>query len=471
MKTKIFILSILTVFLYVACEDTISKVGMGIQPEGDKVSVFDTTLSINASTIKIDSIYAKTITGYLGEIYDPDFGTIKSSFACQYYPALNFELDSMINDKIDSVRLVLYFHTFLGDTLAPMEMSIYPVIKPLDKDYYTNIDPTEFCDMDNPIAKYGYTVRNPHVNDSLIGLGYYRGISVPLPVEFGEKFLAEAKKPEPNGLSSVENFTKFFPGTYITTTSGFGSMIASEHTRLYVYYTRRYTVTGSAGQDSTVIGKDLADFRVTKEVIQLNSFQNKNDGHLLIPNDDSTFIKSPVGVYTKLTIPVRAIMDGVGERQFSGISLTVKAYEKNAWKYGFDYPGLGAVTSTTGNLTKSKLLLIEPDSVKNFFEMQSVADSKTSYATTFNTSTYSYSFANISNIVQNAIEKAPDKDLELLLIPVQTSYTQQQSSYLGSYVDVDYKTNHYLYPTSVTLKKDTANLKIRVVATDLEINQ
>lgn len=468
MKTKTVFLGILAFFVFFACDDTLTQVGMGIQPDKDKVSLYDTTLYVTTSTVKIDSIYAKSIVGYLGEIYDPSYGTIKSSFACEFYPSYGFDLDSIIGTEIDSARLFLFFNTYLGDSLAPMELTVFPVKESLDKSYYSNINPADFCDMNNPIAKHGYMARNPYVSDSLVNEGYYRAVSIPLPKEFGQKFLDEYKKPEPNAFSSVEAFTEYFPGTYITNTFGVGSMIASELTRIHIYYKRNYTLESSEGTDSIAVGIDYADFRVTKEVVQINSFESKGDDYLLAENEDSTFIKSPVGVYTKITIPIKEITEGVGTRKFSGVSLSLKAYPKNSWEYGFNYPGLGTISSTS--MIKSKLLLIEPDSVKNFFETQSVADSKTSYTTTM--SNYEYSFSNIANVVQNAIENAPDKDLELLLIPVQTSYTQQSSSYYSSYYyDVDYSTTHYLYPSAVALRKNPENLKIRVIATDLEVNE
>ena len=465
MRTKkILSILFLSLIFIAACDDDLSEVGMGVQPDQDQISVYDTTILINSYTVKIDSIYAKSITGYLGEIYDPSYGTLKSGYACQYYPSYGFYIDSIIGNKIDSVKLVFYYNTFWGDSLAPMEVSVYPVVKTLEKNYYTNINPADFCDMQNPIVRRGYTARNPLTSDSLVNLGYYRSVTIPLPNEFGQRFLDEAMKPEPNAFSSVNAFTEFFPGTYLSTTFGVGSMIAAEYTRLHVYYTRNYTVEDSEGNDSIIVAMDYADFRVTKEVVQLNSIQNNDDSFLLESNKDSTFIKSPAGVYTKIVIPIREIAKKIGKRKFSGIELSVKAYPQNDWEFGFDYPGLGAISKSE----KSKLLLINADSIQNFFETQSVADNLTTYATTFNWSEYAYKFNNISNVVQHAIENAPEKDLNLLLIPIQTSY-MTESTYNG-YVDRDYASSYYLSPSAVALKKGGDNLKIRIIASDLTIN-
>jgi hypothetical protein len=119
----------------------------------------------------------------------------------------------------------------------------------------------------------------------------------------------------------------------------------------------------------------------------------------------------------------------------------------------------------------SKLLLIEPDSVASFFEDKKVADSQTTYTTQFNSSTYSYEFNNIANVVQNAIDKAPDKDLKLWIIPVLTTWFSQTDMYGQQASYYDYMTSHYLYPSGVSLKKGGENLKVRVIATDMKNNE
>lgn len=66
-----------------------------------------------------------------------------------------------------------------------------------------------------------------------------------------------------------------------------------------------------------------------------------------------------------------------------------------------------------------------------------------------------------------ATENTAPEPLQLLLIPVQVSYSLTQSSdYSTSYVD--YVTSNYLTPAAIALKKAPGELKIRVVASDLK---
>ncbi|MDR1783990.1 MAG: DUF4270 domain-containing protein [Dysgonamonadaceae bacterium] len=462
MKTKVLFLLLILAHLIISCEDDYSKIGVSIQPDENRINIFDTTVTITTETVKMDSVYAKTVNGFLGDYYDPAYGSVKAGYVCQFYPSVGITYpDSVIDGKIDSVILQISYYTCFGDSLTPMEASVYKVNKPLVKTYYTNSNPAEFCDMTKPFAKYGYTARNLSVSDSLLqATSYLHWISIPLDKQFGQAYFEQYKN---GGLRTVEDFLQFCPGFYITSSYGTGSLIAVDGTEIRVFY-RRESVSRNYDDtaDSTIIISSYASFPVTKEVIQLNTFENKFDSFLLQPDPAKTYIKSPAGIITKITIPTKEIYKGIGKKKFSSVNLSLKALPPDSWEYSFGFPGGGAISSSH----YAKLLLIEPDSVKNFFEKQQVANNTTSYSTTFSSSTYTYDFANIANVVQNAIEKAPDKDLELYLIPVLTTYTSQSYNY--SYYDVDYLTSYYLYPSGVALSKD--NLKVRVIASDLEKN-
>jgi len=480
MKTSRIVFCLFLGVIYMACNDTIGRVGLSVLPDADKVSVVDTMVTLSARTIEVDSLYAKTTNGFLGEFYDPAYGSVKSSFICQYYPSNGFPyLDSIFGNKIDSVRLNIYYSACIGDTLAPMEVTVYPVVKDLDNNYYTTSDPAQYCDMDHPLAKYSYTARNMNVSDSLLQVwqtntGYYSYISIPLPVKIGQDYLDQVQM---GNLTTVDEFLNYFKGTYIATTYGTGCMLPIDLTQILLYYTRQTsTLTDSNGNsDSTGFVASSAAFTVTKEIIQLNQFENKNPAFLTQDDTAKTYLKTPAGVFTELTIPIKEIAAKIGKKRFSSVAISLNAYPPSDWNYSLQFPGttssLTPTLSSDGSTgCSAKLLLIEPDSVANFFEMKKYADGKTTYTTQFNPTTYSYNFSNISNLVQNAIDKAPDKDLILWVIPVMTTWVSQTDAY-GNSSTTDYTTSHYLYPSGVTLMKGGNNLKVRVIATDLTINR
>ena len=76
MKVKLLTLGIaLGAALLGSCDDGISLVGPSIQPDRDKINVFQDTIEIQAYTVLMDSIYAKTSSALLGEFYDPTFAS------------------------------------------------------------------------------------------------------------------------------------------------------------------------------------------------------------------------------------------------------------------------------------------------------------------------------------------------------------------------------------------------------------
>jgi hypothetical protein len=289
----------------------------------------------------------------------------------------------------------------------------------------------------------------------------YGRLSVLMPDEWIRNYVDAMRN---NTVHSPEDFLKMFPGLYLKSTFGSGSMIfvdntaADAYTQIVIKYRTKEQGKSYTGGDS--IMTRYAFWAVTKEIIQLNSYKNTNMDYLFT-NDSTTYIKSPSGVFTELTVPIPEIIRKIGKRQFSSVKLSLKAYPKNEWNYSLGFPGLGHIAS---QYTASKLLLIQPDSIKDFFEQQLVADNATSYTTTFTSSTYTYDFNNISNLIRHAIDNKPDENLKLRLIPVQTNNTIDDNG-----VYHDYTTTYDLYPLGVALKSN--DQKISIIASDLEINK
>ncbi|MDR0733532.1 MAG: DUF4270 domain-containing protein [Dysgonamonadaceae bacterium] len=461
MKTKLFFFGLLTSLIYFACEDSaISEIGNSILPDEDIIETRRDTIPVSLQTVKTDAIYAKTISGTLGEYYDPTFGTLNAGFACQFYPSIGFQnIDNLVGGKIDSVYLDIYY-SYIGDSLTPMELTVFPINKPLEKNYYTNVDPELFADMSRPLAKYAYTAKNPNIPD----YNLYGRLSVPMPAEWGQTYVDAIRTDSID--KNKDQFISRFQGLYIKSTFGSGCLLyvgnssAEAYAQIRIHYRTREEGTAHDGGDS--IRKRYAYWAVTKEVIQINAYKNTYSSGLL-QNDTAVYIKSPAGVFTELTIPIPKIIESVGKRQFSSVKLSLNAYPQSEWSDVAGLPGVGEYT-TSANVV-SRLLLIPPDSTKNFFERQAVADNITSYIAKLSTATYTYDFNNISNLVRYAIDHKPDEDLKLLLIPVRVGYAYNTNTYSF----VDYTTAYDLYPTGVALHRN--DRKITIIAADLEINK
>ena len=456
MKYKVILFSFLSGLLLWACDDTVSEVGMGILPDEDRIGIYADTIYLDATTIKLDSIYANTIYGMLGEFYDPTYGTLKSSYMCQFYaPNINVFPDSIIDNRIDSVVLRICYHSYLGDSLAPMEVSVYPITKALNENYYTNTSPSDYYDAKTVWGRKGYTARDLNVSDSLNSANQYlKNLYVRLPDSLGVKFYNEWRKPSPNAFSSSDAFARFFPGVYVAPSFGSGNilfvggMYVNEGTFVDVHFNYLATTKDVDGNDSTYVNKGATTFNVTKEIIQLNNYQSSHDEQLLQPNDENIYVKTPAGIFPKITIPIPDIIEKMGAKKFTNAKLSLSVLGADEWEYSLGFP--------------SRLLLINPDSVSTFFENKLIADNRTTYTSIYGSSLpYTYNFGNISAVIQDAITNSPDKNLELLLVPVSTRTS-------GS---MDYSTSHYLYPSGVTIKKGREHMKLAIVATDMDVDQ
>lgn len=459
MKIKLLILGLGAAALsMVGCDDDLNLVGSSIQPDSDKIAVFTDTFMMESSTVKVDSIFARSVRGLLGEFYDPLYGNLKSDYICQFYCPENYKFaHTPIGGAIDSVDFRITYYSSIGDTLTPMRVQVYNVTTPLTKNYYTNMNPANHSDMTTSLGMQTYTAYDATVSDSIRKIKdedddnyYVPYITVRLAKEIGQNFYNETIT-NPGSFKNQESFNKFFPGLYVTTTFGRGNILNVANSAFSIYYKYMATVKGSTGQDSSFVARGVERFNVTKEVIQLNRIENSGIETLLQPNNEYSYLKSPAGVFTRLTIPAAEIIKKVNGHIINNIPLTLKAMPQESWKYALAPP--------------TNLLLIPEDSVKTFFENGQIENNITSFLSAdYMASTRRYSFSNISALLKNQIEKNPDKDLNLLVIPVDRITGSYRSSYSSSITYYTIALNNYLSPSGVKLRKDAESMKLQVIS-------
>ncbi|MEG1543389.1 MAG: DUF4270 domain-containing protein [Tannerellaceae bacterium] len=426
-----------------------------MQPYFYKITVYMDRFQLTATTIMLDTIYAKTITALLGEIYDPLYGNLKSDYICQFYCPDNYQFaHKPIDGKIDSVEFKILYTTAqsIGDSLAPMRAQIYQVTTPLDKNYYTNIDPKKFCNMQIPLGSQTYTQYDQSIPDSIRKLpsnspnAYFPNVTIRMPKELGQKFYNETIN-NPGTFKNQETFNQFFPGLYVTNTFGSGNILSIDNSSFTIFYKFLDSKKDVNGKDSTFVAKASERFTVTKEVIQLNRFKNTDMSQLLKPNDDFTYLKTPAGVYTRIVIPAKKIIPIIKDRIINNLAITLKAMPQEEWKYALAPP--------------ANLLLLPEDSVKAFFEDNRIENGQTVFLSdTYSFTTRSYYFNNISNILKEQIKNAPDKDLVLLVVPV--NRVAGQSNSYGNTQSYTVALHNYLAPSGVKLRKDSEAMQIQI---------
>lgn len=449
MKNKLLLLSSLFLIL-IGCNDDLSDVGTSMQPDKDKITSFADTFDMKSKTIQVDSIYAKTIDGLLGNFTDPVYGQLKADYVCQFYIPDEYKFpEKVVNAKIDSIDLKVFYKSWIGDSLTPMQATAYLVTSQLKKDYYTNIDPKEFCDMNTVLGNATYTSYDRTVPDSVRNnSNFVPHFTMKFPRELGQKLYDESLK-NPSIFETPEKFAEYFPGIYVSNTFGDGNILKVELTHMNVYYKYEKTVKGSAGQDSTYIADGVTIFNVTPEIIQLNHVVNSDLSELLAPNDEYSFLKTPAGVYTEMELPLQEMYKTLEGRIINEASLKVKVTNKEDYKYALDPP--------------SYLLLIEQDSIKTFFEDQKLPDNKSSYLAALSKKELSYNFGNIATLLQEKIKEEPKANLNYVLVPVSASISQTQGTILS--------VKHYFYPSGVKIRKDKDYMQLKVISSKFNRNQ
>lgn len=448
MKVKLFTvgLTLGATMLLSNCNDDISLVGPSIQPESDKITVFQDSIRFKASTVQLDSIYARTVNGLLGELYDPLYGNLKSDYICQFYCPEGFKFKhTPIDGRIDSMIYQITYSSWVGDSLAPMQVQIYQVTKPLQKDYYTNIDPADFCDMQTSLGAKTYTAYDTSIPDWQREIDdtsdpdyYVPHVHVRMPQSLGQHIYDETLN-NPASFETQEAFNNFFPGLYVTTTYGTGNILDVRSSSMLIYY--RYNGTSSETGNDTIY-TTIERFNTTQEVIQLNNLRNGNLEQLLDPDAEYAYMKTPAGVCIKLEVSGEQLKDIIGDHIVNNLPFSLTPMPQEDWDFAFARP--------------SSLLLLPEDSVKSFFESGKLSDSRTSFLGTYSSSDNVYNFGNISRLMETHITENPDEDLRILIFPVEN--VTQSSSYHGTSDATTTAINNYMAPSGVKVKKDDESM-------------
>jgi len=230
LQTLYKLLFVTFAIILASCDDSLKQLGFTIQPGKDGITVGTDTIEINAKTVMVDRIFAKTKNPVLGEYIDPIFGSIKSDYVAEFYIPENTKFPA--NAQIDSVKMDISFLTWVGDSLAPMRLTAYEINKKLPiSNFYTNFDPSGFYDATQPIGSSTYSVKtSEHQHDVQSRITRYV-MDLNLPRSLGERFLNNQDK-----LKDTETFRDLFKGLYVTTTFGTGTILNIEYSLLFVHY-------------------------------------------------------------------------------------------------------------------------------------------------------------------------------------------------------------------------------------------
>lgn len=419
----------LTSALFVACDDTTDNIGSGtLIDTSDNLEVFADTFEVTTRSIVADSVLARNNSGYLGKVRDPETGAyLSSNFMTQFYVPENFELPKKENIKsldngdvvADSCDIQLYYDSFYGDSLAPMKLASYELSSPIpEKTYYSNFDPEKegYVNKSNVVNKV-YTLTDLNVDESTRNSSsYVKSIRIPLGTNFGTDIMRQYYKDPSNFKNAYTFIHKVLPGFYFKSESGLGAMAHIYLSQLNVYFRHQTTTTNTDGTKKDTVIVSVAAFPGTEEVLQTTNIVNDKEAIKRLANNNTcTYIKSPAGIFTEMTIPVEEILKGHENDTLNTakVSLTRILSNDSSNEFALKQP------STLLMLPKSKKRMY------TFFENKEIADYKTSFLASFDSSTNKYTFSNISTLIRHLWENRDENDEDwnkVVLIPVSTTY-------------------------------------------------
>lgn len=488
------ILRLLTVLViaaltFAACDDTTEGIGGSITNKIDNINISNSAFNVTTKSIVAGAVLSRNNTGLIGKMKDPETGNyVKGDYMTQLSVLPTFSVDTLDYIKqankgsieADSCYLLVSYNASYGDTIAPMKVTAYEMTQPMaeKKEYYSDYD----------AFKEGLVSENNQHWSSNYNLSNTSDVKN-FKIYLNKKYTKDGKTYKNYGSYIMQTYAehpeyfktnyKFLynvcPGFYIKNVGGTGNMAKIWNTELIFYWTRHKTIKAKDGvTDSTAVSIGYNRFDGTEEVLQLNKIENdtKNLEELASKDQEKcTYLKSPAGIFTEVTLPIEDIMKGHEKDTLNTATISFPRLNNENEDNPYNFA------------TPSTILMVQKDSLQSFFEKSKLADNRTSYTASYSsTGTYknAYTFQNIANLVSAMYKNKAEGEKKnakwmdehpnwnkVVLVPVNVITTTQ------GYTTVISKINHDMSLASTRLKrgiittdsngKETSPIQIKVI--------
>ena len=490
MKLKFITAIAFSAMAIMSCDEDTTTIGGSLTNNNDKLVVSTKNYNVLTRSEIVDSVYSRERQCYIGQVKDPETNAlIKSLFTAQFYMMEDIEDDMASSEDtllytpdgkivVDSCVIQIFLDTksSYGDTLTAMKLKVSELNRPIEGAgiHYTNFNPEEkgYIRKDGLQVSKMFTIRDLVRSDSIRNLiktnqttstdnGYNDLIHISLNKPYTDKngveypnygsYIINQYAEHPEYFKNSYTFLhRLCPGFQFETSDGLGVMTRIQEIDMLMYYPHIFE------------GDTLQAYlrtTSTEEVVQTNQVVNDRQALLNLVEDNScTYLKTPSGIYTEATLPVDDILGThANDSLLSAKVIFQRANNQIAAKeLAFNTP--------------SKLLMIEKDSLNNFFEGNNLANNTYAYQTTLAANAYTYS--NISNLITrmyknkvegvkadpNWVSKHPNWN-KVLLVPIDEVTIANGSSSTGT---TAVALKHMMGLTSTRLIKGTAEKPITI---------
>lgn len=391
-----------------ACGDT-SSIGTSLVQ--DEISiVMDSAWVATGKPVSNDKLASKTTTQLLGIIEAGEFGKFSSDYVTQFMPASRITTNGVPVENIDSCDLVLSIPEgdYVGDSLVPMGLEVYPLTRQLPSPVYSDFDPTGYYDENDKLASFIYTGSNMNAPDSLKGYGFVFQF-IHMPRELGQR-LYKGYLDDPDMYLTPQSFAKFFPGLYVKNSFGSGRVVKIAQSLIRLHY-HIDSVSETTGND-TIYRYTGNYYATTPEIVTNNDISYEMSASLKNQIERGhNIISGPAGTDVLLTFPARDMLQSYRAKSagklavINTLSMSIPVTEiKN--DYGIKPP--------------ANVLLVLKSKKEKFFADNQLNDNVTSFLGTYDSSSKSYVFGGMRGYFIDLLGKdgLTADDYEFCITPV-----------------------------------------------------
>lgn len=473
---------VLTTMAIYSCGEGTDSIGQSITNTEERLEIgTPIEFPVETQSYVADSVFTQSSTCYLGLVRDPETLTdVKSEFSTQFHlldvmkiPQAEKFVSISDQDNLpvaDSCDLILYVSNPFNasDSLSSIKMTVHELSTTMEPGvkYYSNFNPmshgmvkTEGLNKSKMFSFLNLTdqdttrTKSTYLNNIRVSLNEpytYNGNTVN---NYGTYIIRQYHEHPEYFKNSYAFSHHVCPGFFFEITDGYGFHAKVSNIGLRVFF--RYQ------SDTTVVNSTMT-LAGTREVLQSTLITNDTKAiRQLAANTNHTYLKSPAGLFTEATLPVKDIFNGHDNDSIIAAKLSFQRINDES-----SDERMFAIPQT--------ILMVQEDSLTSFFEGNNVPDLTTSFYANFNyiSSSYSatntYNFTNIIPLVkqmwrnyQDGTSANPNWETEnpnwnkVLLVPI--TYVSGTST----------SAEHDMSLTSTKLIKGTKNtdspVKIQVV--------
>lgn len=448
-KSSLIIAGLVPLASWLYSCDNVSQIGSSIVEDQITVTV-DTSFQVTGHSVAIERVQSRTISQLFGRIEANGYGRLSSDVVTQFMPATPLDTSRIRVENIDSMLLVMSVAKgeFMGDSLVPLGLNIYPLDRQLPSPIFSDFNPEDYYSKDDLMASVMYNLSNN--SKGKINTDGHTDITVKLPLDFA-KSLYQEYLANPSSFSSPSSFAKVFPGFYIKNSFGSGRLTRVTNTQMKMHYHYNYT-DPDTGKDTLMVSIGNY-FAVTPEIVSNNnvSFSISPELNERI-NKGENIVMGPVGVGVDMRFPAPEIIAKYNAsnnpvKVFNSLTLSIPA-ENIENDFGIEVP--------------TYLLMILSKEKDSFFANNKLPDNVTSFYAEYNSTTKKYSFGEMRKFILDLMSKEniTEEDYTFSIVPVSAMFEEVQSGYYSTTSSLTMMTPYMSAPVMCKLNLDQVFIRL-----------